>query len=182
MKPSSSVDKTSSLPAQRSVPPPPRLQDDDGVYDNKPAEVQRDKVRAVFMEIDKDGNGRIDRDEFFAFLKGLGADVSKQESDLLFAGLDEDGNNYICFEEFYDSFIRMVLGQTNSDEEAKLRSAFLKADRDGSGAVSFREFAEFAYSTRRSIAMDDLAEAFDALDVDKTGEIDFQEFRNFFQE
>ena len=174
--------KESSVEKQPSLPVEPRLRDNEGVYDNRAGEIQRDKVRAVFMDIDKDGNGRIDRDEFFSFLKNLGADISKREADVLFGSLDQDGNQFICFEEFYDCFLRMVMGQSNSEEEAKLRTAFLQADRDGSGAVSFREFAEFAYSMRRSIAMDDLVKAFDALDVDKTGEIDFQEFRQFFAE
>ena len=159
-----------------------RLRDDDGYYDNKTAEVQRDKVRAVFCSIDKDGNGRIDRDEFFSFLTSLGAKMERREADVLFHGIDKDSNGTICFEEFYESFIRMVMGVSNTDEEAKLRTAFLKADRDGSGAVSFREFAEFAWAARRSIAMDDLARSFDKLDVDKTGEIDFSEFRRFFDE
>ena len=67
------------------------LRDSEGIYDNKVAEVQRDKVRAVFMGIDKDGNGRIDQDEFFQFLKGLGANIDRREADVLFHELDKDG-------------------------------------------------------------------------------------------
>ena len=60
----------------------------------------------------------------------------------------------------------MVMGETNTEQEAKLRTAFLKADRDGSGAISFREFAEFAYSSRRSVAMDQLIQQFDEMDTE----------------
>ena len=134
------------------------------------------------MDVDKDGNGKIDSDEFYAFIHSLNSDVSRQEADVMFKNLDKGGKKYILFEEFYDSFMRMVLGQTNSEEEAKLRSAFLKADRDGSGSLNFREFAELTYSVRQTIALDDLANAFDALDVDKNGEIEFDEFRKFFKE
>lgn len=169
----------SAAPADLPLPPP--VDDGDEVYDNNAEAVQKDKIQTVFFQIDKDGNGFVDKSEFFSFIKGLGATVSQRETDLIFTTIDTDKNGSICFAEFYDFFVKLILGQVGSTAaEAQLRAAFLKADRDGSGAVNFREFAEYAWSKRRSYAVSQLLKAFDDMDEEGKGEVGFEEFQKFF--
>lgn len=178
--PAKTAEKKANGKSHRLAPPEP-LSDANEVYDNNEFEIQKDKIRTVFLKIDKDGNGRIDIEEFSAFIDGLGTKLDRREIDLIFNIVDKDKNKYICFDEFVDYFVHFIMDKsTDSHTEAKLRTAFLKADRDGSGAVNFREFSEFAYGYRRSMAMSHLMTAFDNLDVDNTGEIEYDEFRDFF--
>ena len=131
----------------------------------------------------RNGNGKIESDEFFDFIKSLGLSIPRSESDLIFNSIDIDENKVLCFEEFYQYFVNSVVGDTGgSKSEAKLRAAFLAADRDGSGTVSFREFAEYAWERKRDFALNDLLGAFERLDVDQSGEISYNEFRKFFGE
>jgi Ca2+-binding EF-hand superfamily protein len=165
----------------RMPPLPPPIEDEMELYDNNAEKVQKDKIQAVFHRIDTDGNGKIDTTEFYQFIKGLGADVQERETKLIFDTVDKDKNGFILFDEFYDFFMKLLLGQIgDTAAEARLRAAFMKADRDESGAVNFREFAEYALSKRRSMAMSKLLEAFDEMDLEGTGEIGFDSFRQFF--
>lgn len=58
------------------------------------------RLQEAFKEFDQDGNGRIDRDEFDALLKKLGADLSRNEADAAFKDIDQNGNSAVEFEEF----------------------------------------------------------------------------------
>lgn len=169
---------------QKRAPTKPEviIEDEEGVYDNNMFEVQRDKIRAVFLKIDTDGNGRIDEEEFRKFMHGLGARLETREIDLIFQTCDIDKNGYICFEEFVKYFMDFIMEKSiDTETEAKLRAAFMRADRDGSGAINFREFSEYAYSKRRTMAIDKLMSAFDQLDTSGKGEIGFEQFKQFFQ-
>ena len=158
------------------------LEDDDGVYDNNLFDVQRDRIKAIFFNIDKNGNGKVDKDEFAAFILGLGAHLGRREIDVIFHTIDEDKNNYICLDEFIKYFVHFVLGgSSETATEAKLRAAFIKADHDGSGQINFREFSEFVYSKKRSMAIDNLMDAFDQVDKEGKGEISFDDFKQHFK-
>jgi len=164
-------------------PPPSPISDGKEEYDNNPVEVQKEKIKVVFQQVDRDGNGKIDKEEFFRFIQTLGLAMNRKESDLVFDVVDSDDNGYICFIEFYEYFVKSVLGEASgSPSESRLRAAFLAADRDGSGTVNFREFAEYAQDRRRDIAMTRLFEAFEQMDKDQSGEITFKEFRQFFSD
>ena len=64
-------------------------------------EEQKDKIRAIFFSIDKDGNGKIDRDEFFEFLQKLGLNMSRREVDLIFENIQEKQVRMIYFLNMY---------------------------------------------------------------------------------
>lgn len=162
--------------------PDKKSADEEEIFDNNLAEIEADKIRTIFLKIDKDGNGRIDNNEFVEFLCGLGARVSPQEATIIFQAIDKNKDKTICYEEFVDYFLKFVMVKTNeSDVETKLRKAFLEADRDRSGAVNFREFSEYVYSKRRTIAMEKLMSSFDKLDQTGKGEINFDDFKEFFK-
>jgi Ca2+-binding EF-hand superfamily protein len=168
--------------AAEDLPPPPPLNDDMEEYDNNAIEVQKDKIKLIFGNIDKDGNGKIDKAEFYKFVADLGLAMSEQESNLIFQTVDVDNSGFICFQEFYDYFVKVVMGERGSKTDARFRAAFLKADRDGSGSINFREFAEYATSRRPDLEMSRLLAAFEELDKDHSGEISFKEFYKFFKE
>lgn len=145
--------------------------------------MQREKLQSMFLSIDKDGNGKINREEFKDYIDSLGAKVDEKETNLMFDSIDKDNNNFIFFEEFEDFFKSSVFGEEDeTNSMATLRSAFLQADQDGSGAVSFQEFSEYAYAMRRDLAMEQLLASFHKLDSSGDGEISFQEFEKFLDD
>ena len=142
--------------------------------------VQKEKMRVLFYEIDTSGNGRINKEEFRVFVHNLGAVISEQESDFVFDVIDQNSTRSIEYSEFYNYFVKFVLGETSASEaEAKLRSAFLSADRDGSGAISFTEFVEVAMSQGQKLAMAQLMQAFKDIDDNSDGTIAAKELHNY---
>lgn len=145
--------------------------------------VQRNKLEAMFLSIDKDGNGKINREEFKEYMDSLGTNIDEKETNLMFDSIDKDKNDYIFFDEFEEFFKGSIMGdEDKSDGMATLRTAFLQADKDGSGTVSFQEFSEYAYSMRRDMAVEQLMASFQNLDNTSDGQISFEEFQNFLQD
>ena len=107
--------------------------------------------------------------------------MSRSETNLIFFTIDTDNNGFLSFCEFYDYFVKCVLGDAQPSKcEAQMRAAFLDADKKGSGRINFREFADFAWSHRRSVTLSRLFKAFEKMDVDESGEICYKKFKNFF--
>merc|ERR1719342_1309721 len=98
-------------------------------------------VQQSFKQIDRDGNGTIDKQELTAALKSSGGNFTQQDIDTLFAAGDIDGNGEIDYEEFI-----ALMCPSASDIVEKfrakyktlndVRAAFKRFDRNGDGALS----------------------------------------------
>ena len=149
-------------------------------YDNVTFSVETDKLKTMFIKIDKNGNGLIDEDEFAAFVSELGVNMPRAELDLVYETIGPDHPNGVSFDKFMQYFVSFVMGEDSSAQhEARLRAAFLKADRDGSGAVSFKEFATYLMSKRPHITVNDLLDDFEKMGASETGMIEYRQFRQF---
>ena len=134
------------------------------------------------MEVDTDGNGKVSRDEFYALLQNLDAQCDNSEADLLFDAMDKDGNDFIYLEEFQKSFLQMIMGQSENEEEGIFKIAFMDADEDESGTISFREFADFCNLCGCTLSLADFMQLFRVLDSQNKGEIHFDVVKGFFTE
>ncbi|HEY3235714.1 MAG TPA: EF-hand domain-containing protein [Polyangiaceae bacterium] len=64
------------------------------------SETRREALRRQFQQFDHDQNGVIEREEFYALLDELGAQLSAVEIERAFATIDKDKSGGIEFEEF----------------------------------------------------------------------------------
>ena len=143
---------------------------------------QVNRIQEIFRKVDHDKNGAIDRNEFRNFIKGMGLQITDTEIDGIFSNIEVSNDGIITLDEFTKYFMNNVLdesGRSTSMAEAKLQSAFLRADRDGTGTVDFREFAEYLWEKRRSMRMSKVMGTFDQMAHGK-GEISFDQFKDFF--
>lgn len=155
--------------------------DDSGKEDENIFNANDQKMKAMFLKMDKDGNGTIDNEEFAGFLKSIGLKLSQKEINLVFKSVDTDNNGFVSLEEFQIYFCRYVVNETCSAEYVNaMRRAFMAADRDGSGAVSFREFFEYVSDKKRSIRMTKVLNTFSKISAD-TDEINFSDFQKVIQ-
>lgn len=112
----------------------------------------RKKIRTLFNEIDDDGSGDLDRDEFAQLSKDMGADLTSAELDEAIREIDTDGDGLVDFEEFQSwwlsvgeekstwelrvhldsrkSFKAIEEEKRTATKEAELRSAFTKEQID----------------------------------------------------
>ena len=59
-----------------------------------------DELREDFDYNDANGDGRLDRDEFAQFMRGLEVGASREQVAIGFDDIDRDNDGYIEFEEF----------------------------------------------------------------------------------
>jgi calmodulin/calcium-binding protein CML/plastin-2 len=68
----------------------------------KPNEEELDELREAFDYNDRDGDGRIQLDEFAAMLDELESDMSAKDVEIGFQDIDTNDDGLIDFEEFVD--------------------------------------------------------------------------------
>lgn len=96
------------------------------------------ELENMIKEIDEDGNGAIDFDEFLHMMAKKHAECADPEEELreAFQVFDKDGNGYISKEELH--LVMNNLGEKLTDDE--IAEMIKEADADGDGQVNYREF------------------------------------------
>ncbi|GFP80875.1 probable calcium-binding protein cml36 [Phtheirospermum japonicum] len=88
------------------------------------------ELKQAFEMIDRDGDGRIKKEELEALLCGLGAEPpSQEELRLMLAEVDRDGDGCVTLEEFYA--IGSAFAPPACDTEMRDTFDFFDSDRDG---------------------------------------------------
>lgn len=101
------------------------------------SETSPDEVQRIMTEIDTDGDGFIDFDEFNAFyLSGLGKESNDKELHDAFDMYDKDKNGKISASELHS--VLKSLGEKCSLKDC--RKMISSVDVDGDGCVNFEEF------------------------------------------
>jgi len=97
------------------------------------------ELRDMVNEVDEDGNGTIEFDEFLQMMSRKMKDVdSEQELREAFQVFDKDKDGYISADEL--RFVMTNLGEKLTDEE--VREMIKEADLDGDGLVNYNEFVK----------------------------------------
>jgi Ca2+-binding EF-hand superfamily protein len=128
------------------------------------------KMRYKFDEIDIDGSGSIDAEEFFETL-----DMARSPfTDRLFAMIDLDANGSIDF----DEFIRVVTTYCMFTKDEILRFCFECFDVDSSGTIDEKEFVELCKTVNNANPTfpGNFKKALEQFDVNDDGLIDYSEF------
>ena len=103
-----------------------------------------DEIMALYAEMDVDGNGKVDKDEFILFATQRLSESNWREQIMdLFMQLDRDGNGYITTEEFKQMFKQM--GQKFGEDEVE--DLIREADQDGDGQINYKEFIHMMLDT-----------------------------------
>ena len=157
-------------------------QDKVPVLDQKEIE---EKIRTVFLGMDKDGNGLMDKDEFKTLIHVLEVDIDDEQLELVFGIIDMDGSGHVAFEEFF-RYMMMVVGlnisssQNEGDDDMHIVKAFRKADNESIGVLDFKEFIEFLISAGQIEKIPIAVEMFQECDVDGNGTLEYEQFRDIF--
>merc|ERR1712176_1310215 len=126
-----------------------------------------------------DGDGTITIKELKEVMRSLGQKPTTAELKAVISSVDDNGDNEIDFEEF---LILMSSKKSNySDPDKELRDAFAVFDADGSGTISRNELKKLMKSLGQSLSNEELDAMMDEVDSDRSGEIDFAEFKAMMQ-
>ncbi|XP_027072278.1 probable calcium-binding protein CML36 [Coffea arabica] len=131
-------------------------------------------VKEAFKMIDKDGDGKITREELEALLSRVGAEPpSAEELNMLLSEVDRDGDGCISLEEF--EAIGSAFGPPSCDSE--MRDAFDFFDTDHDGRIT----AEELYNVFRVIGdgqctLDECQRMISGVDKNGVGFVCFEDF------
>lgn len=127
-------------------------------------------LRMKFDEVDIDGSGQIDAEEFF---ESVGEHRSPF-TDKLFEFIDLDGSGAIEF----DEYIRVLSTYCMFSKDEILRFCFDCFDVDGSGTIDEKEFIELCKTVNNAAPSfpGNFKRALEEFDVNEDGLIDYGEF------
>lgn len=101
------------------------------------------EIQDLIDEIDKNGNGMIEFDEFMAFLKKSYKKPDEVKTDLkkAFQVFDLNGDGFISREELQKVLTKM--GEKLTDKEVD--EMMKKADKNGDGKIDYDEYVDMMY-------------------------------------
>ena len=134
----------------------------------------------LFNKIDKNGDGKITREELFNGLQSYKKELSNEELrkqvDTIFTNIDTDHNNYIEYEEF----VRAAIDKNNFLSVNFLQFAFNYFDKDHDGGITYEEVKNKFYQNDKNKnsykAQEQLQKAFNDIDINGDGKLSFEEF------
>lgn len=126
------------------------------------------RTREEFKAMDTDGSGGVSPAEMAKFFEGK---LTKEEATTYFRNADIDGDGQVSADELIQAATRSRLVA----KEERLWSAFCKIDSDGDGTASIAELCTFM-----QISEAEAKTMISAIDDDKNGNIDFDEFKQLF--
>ena len=138
-----------------------------------------DFLREVFIIFDESGSGKLTKDQL---IKGLNIVLSEEESEKevnrLMNIIDVDGNGFIEYEEF----LRAGLNKTKIITKENLETSFKLYDINKRGKINARELGMVLGQGDDNIKEEVWQELIDEADIDKDGEINFNDFKKIMEE
>lgn len=136
---------------------------------------QNHQLRQIFKSFDKNGDGKLSYTEFReGYKKVFGSHyITEEELAQIISQMDQNKDNFIEYEEF----LRISLNQQKLISEQNLKLAFENFDADKDGILSRDEIQQILIDAEKEY----LDELFNIIDLDKNGNISFEEFKKMME-
>jgi len=132
-------------------------------------------VDDAFKEIDKNGDGYVDKNELAALFQHLDCSLQEEATESAFAELDLDSDGKITQQEFASFYLHSE-GQLRK----RLLTVFQFFDTDKSNSIDSGELKNLLTRIEPSTSQSGIDEAMKALSVSDQDEITFDQFFNWF--
>ena len=147
--------------------------------------INTEKLGSIFDEHDTDKDGKINQKELFELVKKID-NVSDQQLKNLKAAFntatEESEDKLINFETFVVLY-KPILKERKLEKDAdEVMKAFKTFDKDGNGVISQAEMKHILQAFGENVTDEDVEEIFNEADTNKDGNIDYQEFVDFYKQ
>lgn len=139
-----------------------------------------EEMKEVFACFDKDSSGAVTTAELALVLKSLNKHYSDEELHRIIGRFDRNGDGEIDFDEFMQMMKKHESG--TKEEVDELRQAFAVFDKDGDGKISAKELDLVMRALGEPIDRQTIDLMIESVDTDKSGFIDFEEFRQMMKD
>ncbi|XAR71161.1 hypothetical protein NMG60_11028294 [Bertholletia excelsa] len=138
------------------------------------------ELRRVFQMFDKNGDGRISKEELTGSLENMGIFIPDAELAQMIEKIDVNGDGYVDIEEFGELYGTLMEGR---DEEADMREAFNVFDQNGDGFITVEELRSVLGSLglKQGRTVEDCKQMIKKVDADGDGMVDFNEFKQMMR-
>ena len=145
------------------------------------AEDELERIRYMFTAADADGTGDLDVQELKKVIEQLGMKLSHEQLHDALGILDSDSTGAVSMANFTQWWMAQN-GVARDTEEARerARAAFQAVDVDSGGTIDASELAGLGENLGLSLSESELAAALKEMDTDGSGEIDMQEFLDWY--
>ncbi|XVE78661.1 hypothetical protein DITRI_Ditri13aG0164500 [Diplodiscus trichospermus] len=137
-----------------------------------------EEMKKIFNKFDKNGDGKISRDELKSVLSALGSAPSSDEVDRVMSEMDADGNGYVDLDEFIAFHgTSSNNGEDSQSGDKELKDAFDMYDLDKNGLISANELHAVLKRLGEKCSLSDCQRMISQVDKDGDGNVNFEEFK-----
>ncbi|CAN6249189.1 unnamed protein product [Urochloa humidicola] len=184
---------TSSSPSTTPPPPLPSPKKMSSEQQQQQQQADSAELARVFEMFDKNGDGRITREELEESLGKLGMSVAGDELASMIARIDANGDGCVDVEEFGELYRAIMsgdgegagAGEEEKEEEADedMREAFRVFDANGDGYITVDELGAVLTSLglKQGRTAEECRKMIGRVDRDGDGRVDFHEFRQMMR-
>lgn len=133
-----------------------------------------EQLQHAFERYDKNGDGKLSKEEIADVLKSLGAVCSDQSIQELITEIDTNKDGFVDFEEFC---LLQRCANSSSRKKDDLVAAFQLFDMDNDGYITAKELHAVMLSMGdRGSSLDECRKMINKFDKNGDGRVDLQEF------
>ncbi|XP_021563046.1 calcyphosin-2 [Carlito syrichta] len=147
-------------------------------------------LRKYFQQLDKKGNGLLDKEDFKQALKVFNLEVPEKDFESAWLILNENGNSNGNGKVDYGQFRRSIIGEMNEYRKSFVRKVFMKLDFNKTGSVPIIDIRKCycakkhsqvisGHSTEEEIKSSFLETLKDA--CSKSDEVSYGEFEDYYE-
>ncbi|XP_039133164.1 calmodulin-like protein 7 [Dioscorea cayenensis subsp. rotundata] len=142
------------------------------------------ELRRVFQMFDRNGDGRITKQELSHSLCKLGIDIPDLELAAMIDKIDINGDGCVDVDEF-GALYQTIMDERDEeeDEEEDMKEAFNVFDQNGDGFITVDELRSVLSSLglKQGRTVEDCRRMIMKVDVDGDGMVNFKEFRQMMR-
>lgn len=143
-----------------------------------PAELKR-----VFQMFDRNGDGRITKEELSNSLENLGIFIPVNDLETMIERIDVNGDGCVDIEEFGALYQSIMQAERGEEEEEDIKEAFNVYDQNGDGFITVDELKSVLSSLgiNQGRTIEDYKRMIMKVDMDGNGMVDYQEFKQMMK-